>query len=74
MVDVSVLATHDGLCAVDEILDPVFCVDLGRESACHRAAGCSTYWLLDRLPQAIHDLLDSITLAELYEYSHPSLE
>ena len=72
--DATQIQASEVLLAVDEILDPVFCVDRGRESACHRAAGCSTYWLLDRLPQAIHDLLDSITLAELYEYSHPSLE
>ena len=69
--DPAQIRAEEVLCAVDEILDPVFCVDRGREPACDRADGCPTHWLWARLGQAIHDVLDSVTLAELCEHSHP---
>jgi Rrf2 family iron-sulfur cluster assembly transcriptional regulator len=68
--DATLIRASDVLGAVDEILDPVFCVDRGQEPACHRADGCPTHWLWARLGQAIHELLDSVTLAELCEHSN----
>ena len=67
--DATQIRAGDVLRAVDEILDPVFCVDGGREPACHRADGCPTHWLWARLGEAIHEVLDSVTLAELCERS-----
>ena len=60
--------------SIDEMLDPVFCVDRGQEPACHRADGCPTHWLWAQLGEAIHRVLDSVTLADLCEHSHASLE
>ena len=69
---------------MDEILDPVFCVDRGQEPACHRAWGCTTHWLLAQLGEAIHEVLDAEyapvvrgdrvgrTLTVLYNITHPS--
>ena len=51
----------------NETLDPVFCVDEGAGPACHRVDGCPTHRLWARLGQAIQEVLDSVTLAELGE-------
>ena len=51
--------------AVEEKLAPVFCVKEGKAEPCHRADGCPTHGLWARLGQAIHDVLDSVTLADL---------
>jgi len=72
--DPTQIRASDVLRAVDEILDPVFCVDEGQEPACHRADGCPTHWLWARLGEAIHDVLDSVTLAELCERAGSSSE
>jgi DNA-binding IscR family transcriptional regulator len=60
------------LCAVDEILDPVFYVDRGQEPDCDRADGCPAHWLWAQLGEAIHGVLDSVTPADLCEHSHAS--
>ena len=70
--DATRIRAGDVLCAVDEILDPVFCVGGGQEPACDRADGCPTHWLWARLGEAIHEVLDSVTLAELCERSRAS--
>jgi Rrf2 family iron-sulfur cluster assembly transcriptional regulator len=63
--DAAQIRASDVVAAVDEILDPVFCVDRGQEPACSRAEGCPTHWLWARLGDAIHEVLDAVTLAEL---------
>lgn len=68
--DAAQINAGDVLRAVDETLDPVFCVDEGQESACERADGCPTHWLWARLGDAIHQVLDSVTVAELCQHSH----
>ena len=63
--DAARIRASDVLLAVDEILDPVFCVDRGQEPACPRVVGCPTHWLWARLGDAIHEALDAVTVAEL---------
>lgn len=72
--DASQISAKDVLRAVDETLDPVFCVDEGQEAACHRVDGCTTHSLWARLGQTIHTVLDSVTLADLGERSHDTPE
>jgi Rrf2 family protein len=72
--DAAQIRAGEVLLAVDEILDPVFCVDRGQESACDRAEGCPTHWLWAQLGDAIHGVLDSVTLADLCEHSYPPME
>jgi Rrf2 family protein len=59
------ISAGDVLRAVDESLEPVFCVEDGQGTACQRADGCPTHWLWGRLGTAITQVLDSVTLAEL---------
>jgi len=56
--DAAQIQAGEVLLAVDEILDPVFCVDRGRESACDRADGCPTHWLWAQLGEAIRSYDD----------------
>jgi Rrf2 family iron-sulfur cluster assembly transcriptional regulator len=72
--DASQITAGDVLRAVNETLDPVFCVEKGREPACHRADGCPTHTLWAQLGQAIHHVLDSVTLAELVEQTFTPAE
>ena len=70
------ISAGDVLRAVDETLEPVYCVDEHSQSTCHRVDGCPTHWLWTRLGAAIHSVLDSVTLAELgqhaqYSFSQP---
>jgi len=67
--DAAQISARDVLRAVDETLDPVFCVDEGQELACPRVDGCPTHWLWARLGDAIHRVLDSVTVAELCQHS-----
>ena len=60
----------DVLLGVEETVTPVFCVDAEGEFTCPRVDGCPTHWLWNRLDQAIYEVLDSVTLAELCEHSH----
>jgi len=68
--DAAQIRASDVLCAVDETLAPVFCVDEERGAVCQRTEGCPTHWLWRRLGQAIHEVLDSVTLADLCEHTH----
>ena len=61
------ISAGDVLRAVDERLDPVFCVEADHEGACHRMDGCPTHPLWARLGQEIARVVDSVTLAELRE-------
>jgi Rrf2 family iron-sulfur cluster assembly transcriptional regulator len=70
--DTTEIRASDVLEAVEEILDPVFCVDENLEQGCERAEGCPTHWLWERLAGAIRGVLDSVTLAELCERSGAS--
>ena len=71
--DVKQIRAIDVLRGVEETVTPVFCVDAEEEFTCPRIDGCPTHWLWQRLDQAIYDVLDSVTLAELCEHSHFSL-
>ena len=61
------ITAADVLRAVDEQLDPVFCVEVEPETSCSHADTCVTHLLWGRLGKAIMDLLDTVTLAELCE-------
>jgi Rrf2 family iron-sulfur cluster assembly transcriptional regulator len=63
------ISAGDVLRAVDETLEPVFCVDEDAQAACPRIDGCPTHWLWAKLGDAIHDVLDSVTLAELCQHA-----
>jgi Rrf2 family protein len=63
------ISAGDVLRAVDEILEPVFCVDVDPRLACPRADSCVTHLLWAQLGRHIIELLDSVTLAELCEQS-----
>ena len=63
--DTTEISAGDVLRAVDESLNPVFCVDDEQEDACHRMDTCSTHLLWKRVGTAIAEVLDSVTLAEL---------
>jgi Rrf2 family cysteine metabolism transcriptional repressor len=65
--DPAKVSAGDVLRAVEETLEPVYCVDDEQGAACHRVDGCPTHWLWVRLGEAIHQVLDSVTLAELCE-------
>jgi Rrf2 family protein len=66
------ISAGDVLAAVEEALAPVFCVDERQEPACHRVDGCPTHWLWATLGQAIRQVLDSVTLADLRDRSRSS--
>jgi Rrf2 family protein len=59
------ISAGDVLRAVDETLEPVYCVDENSQATCHRVEGCPTHWLWAKLGDAISTVLDSVTLAEL---------
>ncbi|HOT92137.1 MAG TPA: Rrf2 family transcriptional regulator [Anaerolineae bacterium] len=63
------ISAGDVLRAVEEILEPVFCVDTNPEVYCPRMDACVTHLLWAQLGQRIIELLDSVTLAELCEQS-----
>jgi Rrf2 family iron-sulfur cluster assembly transcriptional regulator len=63
------ISAGDVLRAVDEVLEPVFCVEPEPEVVCPRTQFCATHLLWERLGRHIIDLLDSVTLAELGEQS-----
>ena len=65
--DPAKVSAGDVLRAVEETLEPVYCVGDGQGAACHRVDGCPTHWLWMRLGEAIHQVLDSVPLAELCE-------
>jgi len=59
------ITAGDVLRAVEERLEPVFCLEPTPETACPRADICATRHLWARLGEHVMDLLDSVTLAEL---------
>ena len=63
------ISAKDVLVAVDETLQPVFCVDDDGEQECPRVDGCPTHWLWGQLGQAIDDVLDSVTLSDLCQHA-----
>lgn len=63
------ISAGDVLRAVEEILEPVFCVEANPEAICPRMDACVTRLLWAQLGQHIIELLDSVTLAELCEQS-----
>ena len=67
--DAGQISASDVLRAVEETLEPVFCVDDGSQSSCHRVDGCPTHWLWARLGDAINGVLDSVTLDELCQHA-----
>jgi signal transduction histidine kinase len=70
--DATQIRARDVICAVGEPLAPVFCVDREQGAVCHRAEGCPTHWLWGCLGQAIYEVLDSVTLADLCERTRHS--
>jgi Rrf2 family iron-sulfur cluster assembly transcriptional regulator len=67
------ITAGDVLRAVDETLEPVYCVDEHPQATCHRIDGCPTHWLWAKLGDAIHNVLDSVTLEELYQQARVHL-
>jgi Rrf2 family protein len=63
------ISAGDVLRAVDETLEPVYCVDENPQDTCPRVDGCPTHWLWAKLGDAISDVLDSVTLAELCQHA-----
>ena len=69
--DTDQIRAGDVLRAVEESLEPVFCVDADAPSSCHRVEGCPTHWLWAKLGDAISGVLDSVTLDELGQHAKP---
>ena len=63
------ISAGDVLRAVEETLEPVFCVDDGSEASCPRVDGCPTHWLWAKVGDAISTVVDSVTLADLCQQS-----
>ncbi|MBM4430118.1 MAG: Rrf2 family transcriptional regulator [Chloroflexi bacterium] len=63
--DASTISAADVLRAVEETLDPVFCVDTNPAVTCPRQDSCVTHLLWERLGDQIIKLLDSVTVADL---------
>ena len=68
--DAARISAGDVLRAVEETLDPVFCVDRDAQTTCHRVDGCPTHWLWAQLGEAIHQVLDSVTISDLCQHAH----
>jgi Rrf2 family protein len=67
--DAEEISAGDVLRAVEETLEPVFCVDEHPQATCPRVDGCPTHWLWGKLGEAISSVLDSVTLAELSQHA-----
>jgi Rrf2 family iron-sulfur cluster assembly transcriptional regulator len=72
--DATRISAGDVLQAVEETLEPVFCVDQNPQATCHRVDGCPTHWLWAQLGEAIHKVLGSVTLSELGQHAHLGAE
>jgi Rrf2 family iron-sulfur cluster assembly transcriptional regulator len=59
------ISAGDVLRAVDESLDPAPCVGAKEPDACQRTECCSTHKLWQRVTEAIGDVVDGVTLADL---------
>ena len=67
--DASQISAAAVLRAVDETLEPVYCVEDDPQVSCPRIDGCPTHWLWAKLGEAIIDVLDSVTLDELRQHA-----
>jgi len=63
--DPAQIRAADVLRGVEETLAPVYCVDEDGKGACDRAPCCPTQRLWRRLGQAIDEVLEGVTIAEL---------
>jgi Rrf2 family iron-sulfur cluster assembly transcriptional regulator len=61
----SEISAGEVLRAVDESLELVPCAGPEQEPACHRADECSTHLLWKRVGDAVAEVVDTVTLAEL---------
>ena len=61
------ISAGDVLRAVGKPLEPVDCGNNGPGTACQRMQGCSAHLLWNRLGEAVAEVLDSVSLAELCE-------
>ena len=61
------ISAGDVLRAVGEPLEPVDCGDDSTGRPCGRMEGCSAHLLWNRLGEAVAQVLDSVSLAELCE-------
>ena len=68
--DAAEISAGDVLRAVEESLEPVFCVDRDPQTTCPRVEGCPTHWLWAQLSEAIHQVLDSVTISDLCRHAH----
>jgi Rrf2 family iron-sulfur cluster assembly transcriptional regulator len=68
------ISAKEVLVAVEETLQPVFCVDDDPEASCDRVDGCPTHWLWSELGDAIDGVLGSVTLSDLCQHGRmPSI-
>jgi Rrf2 family protein len=68
--DAAEIRAIDVLLGAEETMTPVYCVHQEDGNACPRVDGCPSHWLWNRLDQAIYEVLDSVTLADLCEQVH----
>jgi len=61
----SEISAGEVLRAVEESLELVPCVSAEHETTCHRADECSTHLLWKRVGDAVAEVVDTVTLAEL---------
>ncbi|MBN1582607.1 MAG: Rrf2 family transcriptional regulator [Anaerolineae bacterium] len=67
--DARQISASDVLKAVEETLEPVFCVEGDPGANCPRIDGCPTHWLWAKLVNAINEVLDSVMLDELRQHA-----
>jgi Rrf2 family protein len=63
--DADQITVGDIRLAVAETLDPAFCVNGKCQSLCQAIESCPADWLSPHMGQAVHEIWDSITLADL---------
>jgi Rrf2 family protein len=63
--DPAQIRAADVLRGVEEKLAPVYCVNEDSQEICERAPTCPTQQLWERLGQAIDEVLENVTVAEL---------
>lgn len=63
--DTAQISAADVLRAVDVSIEPVYCVEAGLADPCPRAEHCPTRGLWARLGDAVAEVLDATTLADL---------
>lgn len=63
--DPTQIRAADVLRGVEETLSPVYCVNEDSQEICDRAPTCPTQRLWERLGEAIDEVLEGVTVAEL---------